>query len=354
MENQQNVSDNRIDLITIAIALWKAKKLFAASIVIAIIIGAIVALSIPKTYKVQVVLAPELSNGANLSGSLSDIASTLGVNLNNGNNSVDAIYPELYPEIVQSTPFLTDLFSTKVSTKDGSLKAITLYTYLKDKQIYPWWTKVISSIKKPFDKKRSVTIQDREVNNFILNKEQNDIAQTIKGIINCNVDKKTNIITITATTQDPLVSASLADTVKSKIQQYIIEYRTKKAKNDLKYVQDLCTEAKKQYIKAQRQYSSYSDANEDVILTSVKAKQEEKENEMQLRYNIYNQCAQQLQMARAKVQERTPAFTVIQPATVPLIKDGPKRMTILFAFIFIAIVLTSIYVLYKDASNKQL
>lgn len=86
---------------------------------------------------------------------------------------------------------------------------------------------------------------------------------------------------------------------------------------------------------------------------SYKAKQEEMENEMQLRYNIYNQCAQQLQLAKAKVQERTPAFTVLQPATVPIKKDGPKRMTILFVFVFMAITLTSIYILYKDASKKQ-
>ena len=118
-------------------------------------------------------------------------------------------------------------------------------------------------------------------------------------------------------------------------------------------MQKLCTDAKAQYTKAQQLYSSYSDANEDVILTSFKTKQEEMENEMQLRYNIYNQCAQQLQMAKAKVQERTPAFTVIKPATVPLKKDGPKRMTIIIAHIFAAFVFTSIYVLYRDASKKS-
>ena len=59
-------------------------------------------------------------------------------------------------------------------------------------------------------------------------------------------------------------------------------------------MQKLCTDAKAQYTKAQQLYSSFSDANEDVILASFKTKQEEMENEMQLRYNIYNQCAHQL------------------------------------------------------------
>ena len=204
-----------------------------------------------------------------------------------------------------------------------------------------------------FKKQDANAKNEEKVDNFKLNKEQDDILQNISQTIKCNVDKKTSLITISAVTQDPLVSATLADTVRAKIQQYITDYRTKKAKNDLLYMQKLCTDAKAQYTKAQQLYSSYSDANEDVILTSFKTKHEEMENEMQLRYNIYNQCAQQLQMAKAKVQERTPAFTVIKPATVPLKKDGPKRMTIIIAYIFAAFVFTSIYVLYRDASKKS-
>lgn len=348
----QEANNDQIDLLSITKVLWKAKKMYALTCGIAIIIGLIVAFSIPKTYKTEVVLAPELTNGMNLSGGLSDVASMMGINIGTNGAVIDAIYPELYPEIVSSVPFLTDLFNTKISTEDGSLKAITLYSYLKDKQQYPWWTRMVGSIKKLFEKNKSAALQNNKVNNFMLNKEQDGIAQAIKNTINCNVNKKTNIITISVTTQDALVSASLADTVCRKIQDYIIAYRTKKARNDLNYVQNLCNEAKAQYVKAQEKYSSFSDSNEDLILQSYKAKQDEMENEMQLRYNIYNQCAQQLQIAKAKVQERTPAFTVIEPATVPLKKDGPKRMTILLVYIFLAIVLTSIYVLYKDTSKK--
>ena len=349
-----NNKSDQIDLLSIAKVLWKAKKSYAITCSAAIILGIIVAFSIPKTYKAEVVLAPELSSGSNLSGSLNDIASMVGINIGNGGSSVDAIYPELYPEIIQSVPFLTGMFDTKITTKNQELKDISLYTYLKDKQKYPWWTKIIGAATKIFKKNNSevVATNSKQLNNFMLTKEQDDIAQNVKGIINCNVDKKTDIITISITTQDPLVSAALADTVRSKIQQYIIDYRTRKARNDLNYVQKLCSEAKAQYIKSQQQYSSYSDANEDVILVSFKAKQEEMENEMQLRYNIYNQCAQQLQLAKAKVQERTPAFTVLQPATVPLKKDGPKRMTTIIVFVFIAFTITSIYALYKDASQK--
>lgn len=353
IEDKNKEFDDKIDLLTIAKTLWKAKALFGKVCSIAVFLGIVIAFSIPKTYKAEVVLAPESSSGLNIGGGISDIASMVGIDIGSVGTSVDAIYPELYPEIVQSTPFLTSLFQTQVSSKGPEFKNITLYTYLKDKQKETWWNRIIDAVIQLFKKKDRTSLKKKKLNNFMLNKEEYDIAQGIKNIINCNVDKKTSIITISITTQDPLISASLADTVKSKIQQYIIDYRTKKARNDLEYAQKLSIEAKAQYIKAQQKYTSYADANEDVVLMSFKAIQDELENEMQLRYNIYNQCAQQLQLAKAKVQERTPAFTVIQPATVPLKKDGPKRVTILFVFVFMAIVFTSIYVLYKDASKKQ-
>ena len=51
---------------------------------------------------------------------------------------------------------------------------------------------------------------------------------------------------------------------------------------------------------------------------------------MQLKYNIYTNVVEQLQLAKAKVQERTPAFTVIQSATVPIKHSSrPKIVTLL-------------------------
>lgn len=350
---KDHIDKDQIDLISIVKVLWKSKRLYSITCCIAIIIGLIVAFSIPKTYKSEVTLAPELSNGTNLSGGLSDIASMVGINIGNNGASIDAIYPELYPEVVKSTPFLTSLFNIKLSIQEEGNSKITLYDYLKNHQKSPWWTKIIGLCKKLFSHPEKNEKVSTSINNFQLTKDQNDIAEAIKSMISCSVDKKTSIITITTTTQDPRVAAELADTVRCKILDYIISYRTQKARNDLKYTQKLCNEAKAQYVKAQERYSAYSDANEDIVLMSYKAKQEEMENEMQLRYNIYNQCAQQLQLAKAKVQERTPAFTVIEPATVPLKKDGPKRMTILFVYIFIAFTLTSIYILYIDASKKK-
>ena len=134
----------------------------------------------------------------------------------------------------------------------------------------------------------------------------------------------------------------------------ITEYRTSKARNDLEYNQKLYVEAKREYDKARQLYASFSDANQDLILQSVRMHQVDLENEMQLKYNAYNAIASQLQTAKAKVQEETPAFTTLQCATVPVQPVAPRKVRIVLVFLFLAFMGTTVWVLYKDGLLKPL
>ena len=57
---------------------------------------------------------------------------------------------------------------------------------------------------------------------------------------------------------------------------------------------------------------------------------------MSLAYSLYNQTAKQLQLARATVQESTPVYAVVQPATVPLKPSKPSKIMILVGCVFLA------------------
>lgn len=69
----------------------------------------------------------------------------------------------------------------------------------------------------------------------------------LKGMISCSVDQETNIITIKVTAQDPLISAVLVDSVSNRLQAFITDYRTSKAKHDLAYTKKLYVEALADY-----------------------------------------------------------------------------------------------------------
>lgn len=176
---------------------------------------------------------------------------------------------------------------------------------------------------------------------------------TLKKKIAASVDKKTSMTSVTATFQDPKVAAVVADSVVKKLQEYIIDYRTSKSKEDCLYLEKLFKERQQEYYEAQKKYADYMDSHDNIILQSVRAEQERLQNDMSLAYQVYSQVANQLQVARAKVQEEKPVFAVVEPAVVPLEPSGTSRKIYVLAFVFLSVGIAIFWNLFgKDFLNK--
>lgn len=334
--------------------LLKHKKLYFKVLPVVFVLAVVYALSLPNYYKCTVKLSPELSRSR--TSSLASLASSFGVNIGSGVSGVgtEALFPTLYPDLMNSVDFKTSLFPVKV-TRDKDGQTFTYYDYLMNEQKSPWWSEAIGAVFSIFksdkeDDKKPVS----DINPFRLTKKQTRIVKTINRKVVCDVDKKTTVITINVTDQDPLICATMADSVKTRLQDFITDYRTSKSRVDLEYNKKLYKEAKARYEKARQRYAEFSDANQDVILKSVQTKLTDLENEMQLQYNIYQQVVGQLQQAEMKVQQETPAFTTLQSATVPVQKAGPSRAKICIIFLLLAFLGTSAWILYKEDDLKPL
>ena len=170
--------------------------------------------------------------------------------------------------------------------------------------------------------------------------------------IKCKYDKKTDIFSITVKDQDPLVSAMMAEATCKKLQEFITEYRTNKARVDYEYYKKLVAEAKADYEASLRTYAASADAHTNTVLATYQAKVESLENDMQAKYNIYTAMNNQLQAAAAKLQEATPAFTVIESASIPHKPAGPRRMLIsIFMMIMAGFVVTAKILMQKEAAE---
>lgn len=347
-----------IDLMEYARKLWAARKLLLKVAGIAAIVGIIIAFTTPKVYTVSVTLAPESSKG---SSSLGGIASMLGVGGLNMGNDADALSVMLYPDVVSSTPFIIDLLDTPVKSIDKDIPDTTLIGYLNEYQkqsligsIISIPFKAIGFVSNLFSSNDDENNQNPTfINSFHLSKEQSQVIGGLKKVIIATVDKKTGVTTITTTMQDPLICAIIADTVVVKLQERVTSYRTNKAENDCKYWEQIYNERQSDYYTAQQAYANYVDANKNVVLQSVLTERERLQNEMNLAYQVYSNVATQLQLARAKVQEAKPAFAVVEPPTVPLLPSGTSRKMILIGIIFLAIAVTSAWILFgKDMWGK--
>ncbi|WP_455758647.1 chain-length determining protein [Phocaeicola coprocola] len=328
-----------IDWMDILRRIYAIRKTLYKAAGVGVVLGIIIALSIPKQYTVTVTLSPEMG-GDKASGGLASLASSF---LGGGsNNNSDALNVTLAPDIVSSTPFILELFNTRVQTLDGELDT-TLVTYL-DEQKQPWWGYIksapglaIGAIKSLFTEETDTTAT---LNPFQLTEKEAAKVKGLRQSILAEVDKKTAMTTITVTLQDPKVTAIVADSVVAKLQQYIIDYRIKKAKEDCAYLEELYKERQQEYYDAQSKYAHYFDTNRNIAFQSVRAEQERLQNDMNLAYQVYSQVAQQLQVARAKIQEEKPVFAVVEPATIPLKPSGTSKKVIFVGIIFLAVCFT--------------
>ncbi len=353
MDNTQDT----IDIRELAKRVRSRKKLFFKAWAIAFVASCLWILPQPRYYQTFITLAPE-SESVSSGGSLSSLASTFGVNLGNMATS-DAIYPQLYPDLLASPNFIVELFDTQVVSEDGEIRT-DYYTYLSKMQEFSIWSWPVRTIGRAMrnilpKKNKLVAIEGEDGEKsglLVLSEEQDAIVGMIQDKVSCSIDKKTDVLTISVEDQDRLICATMADSVRVKLQEFITEYRTQKARIDLEYYTKLTEEARAEYDEALHAYAEFADANFNLSLTSYKAQEEDLQNEMQLKYNTYTTLNTQMQMAKAKVQERTPAFTIIQGAIVPQKPAGPKRMLFVFAMMFLTTIGILIHIFKGDIKQQ--
>ena len=356
-QNNHNDEEIEIDLIGILRKIIGIRKTIYKAASIGLVVGIIVAISIPKQYTVGVTLSPEMGNTK--AGGLSGLAASFlgsGMAINEG---TDALNASLSADIVSSTPFLLELSTMKIPALEG--ETMTLNVYL-DEESSPWWSyviglpgMVIGGVKSLFTEEESELVPSDKANlgTIELSKKESKKIESLKKKILASVDKKTSMTTVSVTLQNPKVAAVVADSVVRKLQEYIIDYRTSKAKEDCLYLERLFKERQQEYYDAQKKYADYMDSHDNIILQSVRAEQERLQNDMSLAYQVYSQVANQLQVARAKVQEEKPVFAVVEPAVIPLYPSGTSRKIYVLAFIFLSVCFVISWKLFgEDILNK--
>lgn len=348
-EKQNNIAEEKeIDLLALANKIWANRKFILKAFGVGLVIGLIVAFSIPKEYTTTVILTPE--SKSTTSGNMGSLAALAGINLNSTIGEDALASPELYPSVINSTPFLRGLLDIKVTDSKKNID-MTLYSYMSDYQSAAWWGYILKApglLKGLFASEKKGLNDGNKSNSRFISEEDQGVLSNLADRIIIGSDKKTGVTTIEVMMQSPEISAYLADTITSYLQSYIIDYRTQKARKDLAYSEKLYEESKADYYKTQATLAAYIDGNMNVVSAKYRTTQERLQNEASLAYTVYNQMAQQLQLAKVKVQDTTPVFTVIQPAVEPLFPSKPSKKMVIIGVLFFSIILSSLWILRKD------
>lgn len=312
------------------------KKKIVLVCFVAAVIGVIVAFSIPKVYLSKTSLVAEEQNDPSKLGGMASMASLAGIKLG---NATDAIIPDLYPDVLASNKFLVDLINVEVKTNKKG-ERMPYIQYVEERTRMPWWSypgyyffRWLGNVLN--DDGAQKIAAPGAINPERLNRKEDKFVKELREDCTCTVDEETGVITINFRAQDPLVAKIMVDTVTANLQRFITLYRTNKARVDTDYYQGLVKEAQLTYEKARERYADYCDTHTSINLQSFIQERDHLENELQLAFNQYSAYKTQVLTAEAKVQERTPAFTVIEQANVPLKAESPRKVFLLAAFIFI-------------------
>ena len=312
---------------------------------------------IPRYYVVAVKMVPEYGESTGASA-LSSAASMFGINV--GAPGVDAIVPEFYPDIVGTTDFLVPIMDANVETQDGEFSG-PYAMYLLEHEKSPWWGKMLDMVMSLVsDSETYSPSADYKVDPFRLTKAEYDILERISKSIGCNVDDKTGVITLSVKAQDPLVAANMAITVKDELQAFIKKYRTEKNYVELNQSKAMCDSAYVKYVEAQRKYAEFVDKHQVLKKQIYKVEEERLSGEMQLAFNVYNSLCQQKLLNEAELQKRTPVFTVLQNASVPIKPASSHKliktaaMAILSALVYLIMLMTRENGLGKKETQKKI
>jgi uncharacterized protein involved in exopolysaccharide biosynthesis len=336
--------DDEIDLLALAKTLWLGRRTVLKTILICGVIGLIVALASPKEFVATTIMVPSGSDGSSKLGGLGGLAAMAGINLNTTSSS--DLSPTVYPQIVASLPYQLELMKTPLNFSDRK-EPVTFYDYYSGPQKENLLLKytiglpgiilslpgtILTAIRGKEQEKTGLSEQMKPIE---LTNKQRDVRLVLAGLIALSVNPKEGTLTLTSTMKEPKAAAQLCQRAQELLQQYITEFKIKKAKVNLDFIQQRFDETTKKFETAQEKLASFRDRNKSVTLATARTDEERLTSQYNLIYSIYSELAKQLEQAKIQVKQDTPVFTIIEPVSVPTKKSKPNRPMILFIWLFL-------------------
>ena len=359
--NQTNlynkVEDDSIDIVVILKKIWCEKILLLKLTLSFFIIGCIVALLSPVKYTSQTTFVPQVSDDGISStgnGKLGSLATLAGINLNPTEMTSDSyLSPLVYTNIIDSEEFSIKLLDEELINLNAD--KFTIKEYLLSKEGSFNFNPI------SFIKKYTIGLfSDKPINelnnnilkkyNFISDKDYS-LINSFRGKFSIQLNEKEGYIKVLATDENPFISSQLVELITKSLQKKIIEIRTNKIKERLGFSKEQYELKQVEFEFLQKKLAEFKDSNKNISTASFMSELQKLESEYQLQQNILINLASEYNNNKIKLNKDTPIFSVIDEVSVPNKKSKPKRIQIIFIYLFFGITFSIIYILFKGKLN---
>ncbi len=360
-ENRNNTTataeeEGGIDIMALLRGLWDGRKTIFICLGIFIVLGLVAALSMKRTYSVTTVMVPQMGDAKSGLGGLAALAGfDMGAASNNGELS-----PLIYPQIVSSVPFRLEMMHTPLHYQKCDT-LISMFDYAKAKydkpSVFSYVMKytiglpgvILGSLS---SKPKEVTLpggngtDDGTPKPVVVSLDEYKMLQGMGQVISLDVDKKEGYITMHVNGSEPIQTAELALKAQQLLQDEVTRFRTEKSQSELEYIQARYDEAKAEAERYQMALAGSRDRMQNVITTSSTVGKDRLQSKFNVANTVYLEMAKQLEQAKMKVKKDTPAFSIIEPVTLPM-KPSNSRAKTLIIWVFLGVVVGCGIVLVK-------
>lgn len=337
------MKENQVDIIDVAREVWTKRRTVIYSVVVAIFLGLLIAIFSPEKFESRAVILPQTEEKADL-GNLGGLASLAGMNLGSMMGTSSGIRTKLFPMIIDSYPFLNEMVHTSFDYEEekepvsfyekemresnpGVLSLIKKYTIR-----LPW------TIKNAISGKDSITINlgtNPAFDVIVLTEDEVELFETARDMIEVDIEIETGLVTISCSLEERVLAAQVTRRTVELLQNYIIEYKTQQARQELEFIKERLEEKRAEFEKNREAFFQYRDRNRNVLIERTDIKYQELNDSYNIAMGAYQNLAQQREQAEITVKKETPAFSIIEPAKVPVKRSSPRRGAIMIVTTFL-------------------
>ncbi len=350
---KSNKLSDEIDVMDIFRPIWFKKKFILKVSFLFAVVGLLISFISEKTFVSEVAFIPQSSSDTGgLGGQLGGLANLAGFELGS-ENSGDEFPPSLYPKLLENVDFQMKVLESQLylsdwedslSYKDYYLQKYkpSLISRIGDYTLgLPF--KLIDAIKgKPEAELASSTSMQPFKR---LSKLEKELLGTFFSQVSVNPDREQGYVTVSMSMSDPFLAAQMTNHVRKLINDYLVDYKTQKAQQELNFIENNFREKKSEFQIAQNKLSVFKDRN--LGLSTVSAQNELRllEGEYDIALQVYTNLATKLEEAKLNLSKNTPLLTIIKPVTVPLKRSGPRTVfnTVLAGLIGVMIALFLVF-----------
>ncbi|MDG5800527.1 Wzz/FepE/Etk N-terminal domain-containing protein [Marinilabiliaceae bacterium ANBcel2] len=330
------VKDGRLNFLALIKAVIIKKKVIGFVTIAFILVGLLIALCSPVTYRTSTVILPQTSGSSGL-GQLGGLASIAGVNLGSFMEGGEAVSPELYPDIISSYPFLWEVANTSFDFP-GFDEPISYYEKMRADSVKSFGELVVDyTVKLPWtirdlfrgDEKLVTFVSEKDSSLIVVDIETQRLLQQIEDNISLRVNSQNRLVTIAFEEEGALLSAQVTSYLAKLLEEFVINYKNEQIKENLNFFENILEDKKVEFQNAQKALFAYRDRYRNRVPERQNIEYQELDDNYRFAMSSYQNLAQQVEQYRVSSQKEVPLFSVIEPVKIPVEKYAPKRLFIL-------------------------